>query len=244
LEGWESGVTAVVYTAIAGGYDELKQPVAQDAAVEFVCFTDADWPQRVGAWRIAPLNAESGQHPRLSAKRPKILSHEFFPQGRWKAPSSLWPFARKFDLSIWIDGSIEIRSPSFVSDMRQRLGEADWAMFVHPDRDCIYEEAELSLTLPKYQGLPIREQVASYRTSVEPHAGLYACGVVVRREPASELLQAATQSWWDENVRWTYQDQLSLPYVWSKHPGARPRPIEASLRTNEWFRIGKHAHKL
>ena len=148
-------MSAVVYTAIAGGYDELKQPVAQDTDCEFVCFTDAAGPARVGAWRMVRFEADPKVHPRLRAKRFKILSHEYFRDGRWKL--SFWSFARRLDVSIWVDGSLAIESPRFVSDMRARLGDGEWAMFAHPDRDCIYEEAELSATLPKYQGLPIRE---------------------------------------------------------------------------------------
>ncbi len=237
-------MTAVVYTAIAGDYDSLKAPAAQDENCAFVCFTDADWPARIGAWRVAPLEPDPALHPRLRAKRPKILAHEVFPGGRWKPSAPFWSRTRKFDLSIWVDGSIEIESPTFVSDMRKLLGRGEWAMFRHPDRDCIYEEAELSLTLPKYQGLPIREQVESYRGVVPPHAGLFACGIIVRREPVSERLQAAALSWWDENVRWTYQDQLSLPFVIAKHPGCAPVAIESSLRANEWFRIRRHARAL
>jgi O-antigen biosynthesis protein len=243
LEGAESGVTAVVYTAISGDYDSLKQPAAQNADCEFVCFTDSDWPARIGAWRVQRFAPDPALHPRMRAKRPKILSHEYFPGGRWR-PASFWSRARSYDLSIWVDGSIEIGSSRFVGDMRALLGAGDWAMFRHPDRDCIYEEAELSLTLPKYQGLPIHEQVETYRGLVPPHAGLYACGVIVRREPVSELLQAAALSWWSENVRWTYQDQLSLPYVIAKHPGSAPVAIDAPLRSNAWFRIRKHAHVL
>lgn len=234
-------MSAVVYTAIAGGYDELKQPVAQDTDCEFVCFTDAAGPARVGAWRMVRFEADPKVHPRLRAKF-KILSHEYFRDGRWKL--SFWSFARRLDVSIWVDGSLAIESPRFVSDMRARLGDGEWAMFAHPDRDCIYEEAELSATLPKYQGLPIREQVEAYRGLVPAHSGLFACGIIVRREPVSDRLRAAAQSWWEENVKWTYQDQLSLPYVWQKHPGARPTAIEEPLRHNAWFRIRKHASAL
>jgi hypothetical protein len=31
---------AVVYTAIFGGHDTLKEPVPQDESCEFICFTD------------------------------------------------------------------------------------------------------------------------------------------------------------------------------------------------------------
>jgi hypothetical protein len=79
--------------------------------------------------------------PRLQAKWFKLQSHRVFPSGRLALRYAPFSPRAKSDLSIWIDGSIRIKSPRFVRDMRAKLGERDWAMFVHPDRDCIYDEA-------------------------------------------------------------------------------------------------------
>jgi hypothetical protein len=236
-------MTAVVYTAIFGNYDLLKQPASQDVDCEYLCFTDADMPPRAGAWRIIRVERDPGMHPRIQAKRFKILSHEIFPEGGLNTAYPPGLRNGRVDLSIWVDASISIKADTFVSDMRARLAGGEWAMFVHPDRDCIYEEAELSATLLKYKTLPVIAQVESYRSAVRPHSGLFACGIIVRREPSSRRLAKVQQLWWEENIRWTYQDQLSLPFALAAGESCHPVKIDAPLRNNLWFDIIPHARK-
>jgi hypothetical protein len=234
------GARAIVYTANFGARDEIQQPVPQDVPCDFICFTEGEMPSRVGAWRIMHVKRQPEVHPRMQAKRFKLLSHSIFPNGRLAARYAPFSIRRRADLSIWIDANVRIKSPSFVKDMRKKLGAREWAMFVHPWRDCIYEESEVSLTLPKYQGLPIVEQRESYRPVVPPHGGLYACGIIVRREPPSEGLKRVHELWWEENVRWTYQDQISLPFVLRSVGGCEPVGIADDQYRNPWFDIIPH----
>jgi hypothetical protein len=231
---------AVVYTAIFGDYDALKQPAPQDDPCDFICFTDNRMPPRVGVWRVVHIKRASGTHPRMQAKRFKLLSHEVFPNGRlaWRfAP--LWRRPR-IDLSIWVDASLRIKNPTFVADMRELVADGDWAMFAHQWRDCIYDEADASLILEKYRGLPIAQQVESYKSIVPPHGGLYACGVIVRREPAGQRMADVNARWWRENLRWTYQDQLSLPYVLRTGETCQPRIIPGDILSNRWLDFIPH----
>jgi hypothetical protein len=231
---------AVVYTAIFGKYDTLRQPAPQDAPCDFICFTDSKMPSRVGTWRIIQVRPDPAVHPRMQAKYFKLLSHRIFPGGRLAARYAPFSVRRRADLSIWIDASLQIKNPAFVTDMRDKLGSGNWAMFTHPDRDCIYDEALVSITMPKYQTLPILPQVEAYRSTVPPHGGLYACGIIVRREPLAESLKQVNQRWWEENVKWTYQDQLSLPFVLRDVGNCNPVGIGGSLWNNPWFDIIPH----
>ena len=231
---------AVIYTAIFDGYDTLNQPAVQDEACDFICFTDMDLPRRVGAWRIVPIRRDRRAHPRLQAKHFKLMSHRVFPRGRLAWRYAVLSRRPHFDLSVWVDGSVRIMSPSFVGDMRERLADGPWAMFIHPDRDCIYEEAQESSGMRKYRDLPIFPQVEAYRSTVPPRGGLHACTVIVRREPVPRRVVEVHDAWWAENLKWTYQDQLSLPYVLRRDGGPDPHPIRECLWNNPWFDILPH----
>jgi hypothetical protein len=233
---------AVIYTAIFGGYEELKPPVPQDEECDFICFTDGNLPSRVGAWHVVRVRRGGDIHPRLRAKYFKVLSHRVFSKGRLALRYAPFSVRRRSDLSIWIDGSLRIKSPTLVTDMRSIVDDSQWAMFSHPWRDCIYEEAAVSMGLPKYYGLPVDRQVEAYRSVVPAHGGLYACGVIVRREPSTERLNRLHELWWRENIKWTYQDQLSLPYVLRELRDCEPRRIPGDVMSNGWFDFVPHGN--
>lgn len=228
-----------IFTAVFGGYDELKEPPLQDVECDFICFTDASNAKLESAWRIVRVPHDRAVHPRMRAKRYKLMSHEVFPKGRLAlrygrllAPSS---WLTRYDATIWVDASLLLRHRSFARDIVGFIGKTSWAMFTHPDRDCFFEEAIVSSGMNKYRGFPIREQASHYsKVGILPHSGLYACGVVARKEPLTPMLRRANELWWSENVKWSYQDQLSLPFVLHQL-GIGVDQIPGNLWRNDWF---------
>ena len=128
----------LIYTAICGAYDDLKQPVVQDIPCDFLCFTDMPAPSRDGAWRVIQFAADPKVHPRMRAKFFKILSHNVVPRGRlaFKYSPLQWlsPFKSRYDFTIWADASLVIKSGA-ARDMASAVRDFGWAMFEHPDRD-------------------------------------------------------------------------------------------------------------
>lgn len=201
----------VVYTALYGGHDVLWEPVGQDVEARWVCFTD-DPSLRSHKWEIV-LDPARYADARMSAKWHKCLPHLALPDA---------------ERSIWIDASMAVDAPTFVGDMLAALGAAPFAAFRHPYRRCIYTEARASSRLPKYDGLPILEQVGHYRAEGHPARwGLWAGGVLVRQHN-DERVQSLGAAWLAECDRWTYQDQLSLPFV-CRSLGLRPVTLPSHL---------------
>ena len=238
---------SAVYTAIFGDYDNLQQPVPQDADCDFICFTDQDLPARVGLWNVVRVR-RSFAHPRMQAKYFKVLSHKVFPGGRLSWRNRLrrggWSLGQHiYTHSIWIDGRLIIKSPSFARDLAPPAAETGWAMFSHPDRDNIFDEAEVCATMVKCQGLPVIEQVESYRHAGFNGGGLRACTVIARAEPEKDRLREANAVWWREINAWTYRDQLSLPYVlWKTRTPIGVIP--GNLWQNQWFDWAEHLSDL
>jgi hypothetical protein len=235
-----------VYTAVYGGHDNLKNQPEQTVDCDFICFTDRVGTAHDQGWNVIRAKRREA-HPRMRAKFFKVLSHRVFPHGRlaWRHDpvGALLGRRTRYDALVWIDGSIQIRSPRFVEEFVGRIGGTGWAMFRHPDRDCVYHELGASLPMPKYRGLPLERQVASYRVEGYPaRRGLMACTVIARRADDPRLARI-NEAWWRENVRWTYQDQLSLPVVlWRQ--GLSYDPVEMNLWDNPWFRWVPHTSEL
>jgi hypothetical protein len=135
-----------------------------------------------------------------------MLAHKY-----WKThPAEAAPWA---EVSIWADASI-VFDPGFVDKALAALGDDDWAMVRHPWRDCIFDEATYSSTLPRYASLAkdLRTQAAWYKELGHPaHWGLPATGLNVRRHTPAVL--EMSHHWWMECLNWTHQDQVSLPVL-------------------------------
>ena len=114
-------------------------------------------------------------------------------------------------------------------------------MFIHPERDCIYDEADFCCDWPLYKSYPLKEQVAYYKNQGFPdNAGLMACGVIVR-DMSNPKIKSIEKQWWQENIKWSYQDQLSLPYLLWKNNQSYDQ-IDLNLWDNHLFRIHPHNH--
>lgn len=198
----------MIYCAIYGDYDKpKKQPLVERP----VLFTDTleseDWEIR------KVYRAE--EHPRMRAKYFKCMPHQVL----------------DCDISIWIDGSATIKTPYFKEWCLEKLGDNDIALFEHPERDCIYDEANYCQGMPKYRDLPVLIQVMEYMRMKYPRKnGLWACGLLIRRH--NKKVQEFNRLWWRHNKKYTYQDQLSFP-VCAREVGLKVNTIDLNLWNND-----------
>lgn len=196
----------IVYSAIYGNYDEPKK---HPLGTKPILFTDSIESED---WEVRKVERKE-VHPRMQAKYFKCMSHEVL----------------DCDISIWIDGSATIKTPNFEDWCLKQLGDSDIALFRHPDRSCIYIEADFCKDMPKYRELPIMEQVQEYETMGYPkNAGLWACGLLIRRH--NDKVKKFNKLWWRHNNKHTYQDQLSFPIC--------AREADLSIGTigdNQWY---------
>lgn len=196
-------------SACYGNYDPIKPLPEWHGFDEAIYVTDN--PANIGnGWRIHV--EPSKDHPRLAAKRPKMMP---------------WNYT-DCDAAVWIDASFEVVNPGFRKWAQQHLVRDDFVVWEHPEgRRCISQEGPVCWDWPKYADYDIRGQIQHYVKNDMPLMwGLFACGTVgYRFTPESKRIGAA---WYGENVRWSIQDQISLPYVlWrTGHPFGKWRANE------------------
>lgn len=211
----------VVYTTIYGDYDNLKdQP---DIGADYICFTDN--PNiKSDCWEIRYEPIYQHLHPRIRAKFHKLIC----------------PFDR---LSLFIDGSIEIVNPGII-DILSKYLNTGFATYRHPaGRKTLTKELQDSLTMQKYQDIPIKEQVDYYlKQGLPDDFGLWACGIMLRDGRFDDF----GSKWMLENLAWTYQDQISLPYlVWKEKFPIDTIPLDQYACFNQGdilFKIHSHNH--
>jgi SAM-dependent methyltransferase len=178
--------------------------------MEFKCFVDQDLPPR-------PLSIS----PRMQAKYPKMCAFEWF---------------KDADLIAWIDSSFTVTTSGLAAWLIEKLGDGDICLMPHIARNSVSEELAFMTQLmaagdqylvSRYAEEPMAEQVSSYLAEkhFEDH-WLSANGCFVYRN--TPALQALMKDWLLECVRWSSQDQLSLPYVMQRH-GISPRWLDCGL---------------
>lgn len=213
--------TFIVYTAITGEYDPLREPpnIVRGNA-KFVAFRDV--PCASDVWEIRPF-PNIQQDPVRTAKMPKVLAHEVFPEAEY---------------SLWVDGSVEFRPTAPLSDLLRFLNDADIAVFEHPHRHCAYEEAELCIRLRLDAPEIIEAQVSRYLGAHYPrNMGLVEASVILRRHTAA--MAQFNRCWWEEICRGSRRDQISFSYAASCSKINYTR-LPQTVRRNLWFI--RHAH--
>lgn len=208
--------TALI-TAVYGGYDPIRTLPADHGFDEAICVTDGLTDVGEG-WTV--IIEPRDEHPRLAAKRPKMLP---------------WLFT-DCEQAVWLDGSFEIASPTFSTWAKNHLLHNDFVVWAHPEnRVDIRQEAEVCWYWAKYLDYPIREQVAAYAADGMPENwGLFACGTLGWR--FTDQTRALGENWYQEQVRWSIQDQISLPYLlW--RDGIRFGVWQANEYDNPYLRL-------
>ena len=162
--------------------------------------------------------------PVMNAKIYKVLPHKFLDD----------------DVTMWVDGNIFLLEPveKIVEDF---LGGADMAVWKHPERDCIFKEAEAAKGL--FENIDIRnsidEHINHYASMCIPSITLAECNVIIRRN--TPTVNAFNEAWWAEICRWSFRDQLSFPVVLRNFP-INVNYIVGNVRNHKYFKYEPHFH--
>lgn len=197
-----------VFTAIFGNYDYLKLQPEQTVDVKYVCFTNTDnleiekWAEK--QWEVIKVDNIEWVHNRIQAKFYRTHPYNYF---KWT--------------TMWIDGTARLKSERAIEDILNMFeSDKDIMLFRHPERKTILEEAMFCKNFKdryiKYEWLPLIEQVRSYLDNgYDESLWLFATWMLVMRE-WYELIDALSERY-EENIYWTYQDQISFPYIMWKN---------------------------
>jgi len=214
-------MTVAVITGCYDGYDTVKPFLPQSVECEAICVTD-DPKLEVEGWHVV-YEPRPDLHPNRAAKYPKMQP---------------WAYTMATQ-SVWIDASFRVVSERFVEEVLTYATPI--AQFVHPERDCIYDEAIVSMQLMKYHGEPIEKQMQRYYGMGHPgHWGLWATGVIARKHTLQVM--EFCDAWLNECMEFSFQDQLSHPPMLRNHH-LRPESLPGWHGSNSWLRYegsGRH----
>lgn len=211
----------IVYTAIFGDYDSLREPRVLSTNVRFMCFTDNP-NVRSNAWEIVHIES-AGNCNRLN-RQLKLNPHLYLPP---------------HDYSLYVDGNVRIVGylDGFFGKYA-RLTEV--AAPRHFARNCLYEEAKACIRSGKGDASKIRELMEGYRQDGFPtNAGLFEMNIMFRRTFSDDVIRLM-EHWWSEYQKGAGRDQISFPFA-AWRSGVPIATLEESPRyTQELFRLEFH----
>ncbi len=202
----------VVYTVILNAWDYLRPPEVIDPAARYICFIDHPMP-RVTPWEFLPAYTPFPSASRNS-RLPKIVPDLHF----------------EADYSIYHDANFALRrSPEYLIERYLNPKQREMAMFIHPCRKTVEEEAAEILKHPEWfpnENMDkVRDQVERWRESGAPQ-GLWAAGMIIRKHTPD--VAAFNRSWWREYMLGSSRDQLALPIA--RHfSGMKIEDIEGNI---------------
>lgn len=178
------------------------QPRVVDGEFDYICFTDGDLNADAGVWKLCPIpytkknDTRAARHVKLQPD--KVLS--------------------EYEYSVWIDANVCILDREFYDAVNCKISSGCVvAHLPHPIRDCTYEEVLRCFHDYRIGFLQAVRQILHLKKEGFPqHYGLYENNVLFRKhnDPTVVRLSAA---WWDELLKYTPRDQLSVMYVYWKN---------------------------
>jgi len=221
----------VVYTAIYGKKDTLKNPLFINNDFDYICFTD-NKEVKSDIWQVV-YRASAHKDPVRGAKIFKVKPHEFL---------------KEYDISLWIDANFLIKKDinSFLKKV-DFLKNANMLLFEHDQgRQCIYDEAKMVVLDNKDNPEIVRKQMEKYKKEEYPkNNGLCANSILLRKHNSDDIINLSNM-WWDEIRNFSRRDQLSFYYCkWKlstksyllKYPNV-------DIRNNYWFQWLPHNYEL
>ena len=215
--------TANLGSIDADNVQHVMQAIPDAWSVDYFGYNDSNLPAR-----------HCALHPRLQAKIPKMLAHESHPG---------------YDYYIWLDGSIAMTRPDFITWLVEKCRNHDMALFRHPYRHSIKDEAEYCYSemhqgnrylIDRYQNEPMLEQINHYLADPTFNdRTLFACGVFIYSRSIVKYDNNIMSDWFYHNARYSVQDQLSLPFLIHKHR-IRHNAIDEGIFSNPYFTFIGH----
>lgn len=205
-----------VLSANFGNIDEPKKQPEQTLNIDHYYFTE----------RNSPYTFQDLSN-RLKGKFFKMMSHRLLPS---------------YDIYIWIDANIQIKSSEFVSFLVKSLGDNDIAISRHPARRSPQEETEYICTEidkgSKYLSTRYSKEAMKRELEFIGDAdSLYWCGLFIRRNKPQ--INGLFEKWWEGNVLFQAFDQN----LFSKYaPQMKLTTFDmGSFYDNQFYSLIKHS---
>ena len=224
--------TTIIYTAITGNYDTIKQPLVVEEGVEYILFTNNPEINDAGVWKVVQIPSEQWQgrtereNNILLSRKVKMLPYKYL--------------SVDVEWSIYIDADMLIKGPfaQLLNDLRE---DTLFAACRHSYCGSVREEIEDLVAKGMVDATQIENQWQRYAEwGFEDDLGISENGLLIRRHNDARVAQLM-ELWWEEYQKGCLRDQVSLmPCMY--RTGFMPYFlfIEMDIRNNNFVEVMSH----
>ena len=214
------------YTCIFGGFDRLKEPVYKSILDEADLFIVTDNENiKSSTYQIIKQQIIYGS-PRMAARYVKTHPEEYI---------------TGYDWVFFHDGSFQLNLES-VEPLIEEVKNYDLMAFKHHKRNCIYQEARECARYMIDDISKIKAQIKEYKKEGYPKGnGLFETGFLYRNLKNNKITKL-NKEWWDEILRFSNRDQISLPFLIDKLE-VNAGFFKGNKRQNSYVKLSSHSKK-
>jgi hypothetical protein len=188
-----------VYTCITNAYDSLSLPRFVNSKIDYYCFNDGSIDV-CEPWVSVQL--KDIQNPKDANRKLKLLPHQN-------------DILKSYDITIYIDGSIEI-----VSDLNCIIGyivnsEGHTFIYDHMYRNCIYDECLECYLSNKITFSACKNMLTFLLNEKMPiKIGLFEATILIRKSQNLDCIKLMNY-WWDNYINsfGVKRDQIALMFT-------------------------------
>ena len=187
----------VVYTALVGNYDLLKEPEVIRDDYDYICFSN-DLPNKhYGVWKVRPISYKNDENVRI-CRYIKMHPHTLLAE---------------YDYCLWLDCNQRLTEDHYErADQLIHRGEI-CAMVIHPERDCVYQEAYALAGYLTGNPLKVYLQTKFLLSQKFPaRKGLYVTCCMLFQHKHPQIIKFLN-TWWSQCEQYSYRDQMGVMYA-------------------------------
>lgn len=216
----------IIYTAIYGNYDRIRDPGIVPDNCKFIIYTDNMYTNS-SIWERREYHSKYFDALSDLEKNRFIKMH----------PHLLFP---ESEYSVYLDGSIWIISD--LTELVNYIPKEGFAFHIHSSRNCIYDELRAAYIYKKIDKNEFNKFKKFITESNMPTAyGMLECGIIARKHHELLCIKIMNE-WWDMFERYIKRDQISLPYILFKNGISVDEvgTLGNDIYHNYSFRINEH----
>ena len=216
----------VIYSAICGNYDTIRQPVVVDNRFDYILFTNEIEEKYVGIWQIRKIAYSNPDNTRICRY---IKTH----------PEELLP---EYEVSILMDSNVQITTDYIYYRVNELEKDKILVSSMWHPTGCIYQEAfDVIHGMIEHESIVVRWCHQLRKEKYPRYNGLCETNVLYRKHSDSSIL-AFDKYWWkciEENSK---RDQLSYNFaLWKLNiPYHYLMGEKYNVRNSQHFNIQNH----